>query len=329
MTAAMAALASLAGAQEVDPQCPPGALKSDGKPDNTMVAQDACQKAIDLFKYMGPQLGLVLAGGNPTQGVAGTLGGPGHFSIGIRGNGLNASLPEIDRVVPNTRGVQQSTYTLHTLPLGFATADVALGIYGGAKSTGFGAIDLLMSASFIPGYDNGSVDVSVPSGHFKLGFGAKVGVIGETAARPGVSVSYLNRATPRVTITGTSGDDQLLLEDVRVRTKSWRAVAGKSIGFLGVGAGYGRDSYDSDGSITVTVAPRSATDGGTGGPIDLGQKLSRNNVFATVWIRSQVMRLVGEVGRVSGGTIETYNNFAGVQPADARTWFSLGISFGK
>jgi hypothetical protein len=326
---ALVALAASSGAQEIDPQCPPGALKPDGKPDNTMVSQDACQKAIDLFKYMGPQLGLVLAGGNPTQGVPGTLGGPGHFSIGIRGNGLNASLPEIDRVVPNTRGAQVSNYTLHTLPLGFATADVALGVFEGIRTSGLGAVDLLVSASFIPSYDNGSVDVAVPDGHFKIGFGAKVGVLRESATRPGISVSYLNRATPSVTITGTSGDDELLLEDVRVRSKSWRGVIGKNVGFFGLAAGYGRDSYDSRGSITVTVAPRAATDGGVGGPIALGQKLDRNNFFGSFWIRSQVMRLVGEVGRVSGGTIETYNTFTGVQPADARTYFSLGISFGR
>jgi hypothetical protein len=186
-----------------------------------------------------------------------------------------------------------------------------------------------MSASFIPGYENGSVDVSVPSGHFKLGFGAKVGVLSESAARPGLSVSYLNRATPRVTITGTSGDDELLLEDVRVRSKSWRAVTGKNFGFLGLGAGFGRDAYESNGSITVTVAPRAATDGGTGGPIALGQKLTRNNLFGTFWIRSQVMRLVGEIGRVSGGSVETYNSFNGVQAADPRTYLSIGISFGK
>jgi hypothetical protein len=316
------------GAQEIDPQCPPGALGGDGKPDNTMVSQDACQKAIDLFKYMSPQLGLVLAGGNPTQGVSGAFGKVGSFSIGLRANMISGSLPEVDRVVPNTRGAQVSNYTIDTKPIGFATADIALGIYPGTPY-GFGAIDLLMSASFIPEYHNGSIDVSLPSGSFKFGFGAKVGIVSETSVRPGVSLSYLNRALPNVTIRGTSGDDELLLEDVRVRAKTWRAVAGKSIGFLGLGAGYGRDSYRSNGAITVTVAERAATQGGVGGPIDLGQSLSRSNVFGTVWITSQVLRIVGEVGRASGGNITTYNSFTGVQPDDSRIYYSVGVSFGR
>ena len=329
LAAALAAVVSIpAGAQELDPQCPPGTLDSNGDPDNTMIAQDACQKAIDLFAYMAPQLGLVLAGGNPTQGVSGAFGKIGRFSIGLRANALNGSLPEVDRVVPNTRGAQQSTYTLDTTPLGFATADVALGVYPGTPY-GFGAIDLLMSASYVPEYNNGTIDVSTPSGAFRLGFGGKLGIVSETATRPGVSVSYLNRQLPRVDILAQSGDDNLLLEDVRVRSKSWRAVAGKTFLFLGVGAGYGRDTYDSNATITVTVAPRSSTPGGTGGPIDLEQKITRSNMFGTVWIKSQVLRIVGEFGRVSGGEIETYNRFIGVQPADARNYFSIGVSFGR
>jgi hypothetical protein len=137
------------------------------------------------------------------------------------------------------------------------------------------------------------------------------------------------RETPRVNITAKSGDDRLFLSDVDVKAKSWRAVAGKKLLFLGVGAGFGQDSYDSNASITVTVAPRQATNGGTGGPIDLTQKLTRNNVFATAWLTSQIVRIVGEIGRVSGGSIPTYNSFDGTQPAASRTYYSIGVSFGR
>jgi len=329
IAAAVVAVSAPLDAQGIDSQCPPGSFNGAGDPDNTKIAQDACQKAIDLFKYMAPQLGAVLAGGNPTQGVSGTLGGIGHFSIGIRGNALRGSLPEVDRVVPSTRGAEQSTYTLDTKPVGFVTADVALGLFEGFTPGGLGALDLLVSASYIPEYSVPSVEVSLPSGSVKLGFGAKVGVLKETAMRPGVSVSVLQRELPRVTITGKSGDDRLLLENVQVKARSWRAVAGKSFLFMGVGAGFGRDTYDSNAQITVTVAPRAATQGGTGGPIALEQKLSRNNIFATVWVTSQVLRIVGEIGRVSGGDIATYNQFTGVQPADARAYASVGVSFGR
>src|SRR4029078_7633659 len=327
--AALGIITSSSSAQEVDPQCPPGSLTPGGTADNTMGAQDACQKAIDLFHYMSPQLGAVLAGGNPTQGIAGTLGGLGHFSFGIRGNLLNGSLPEVDKVVPNTRGARVDTYTIDTKPVGFITADLGIGLFRGLSTNGFGSIDALVSASYVPEYTGTDVEVTVPSGSIKLGFGAKVGLLRESSVRPGVSVSYLVHSLPRVDITGKSGDDRLFLNDVSVKTKSWRAVAGKSIFILGAGAGFGQDSYDSNADITVTVAPRHSTHGGTGGPINLGQDLTRTNIFGTVWLNAKLMKIVGEVGRVSGGSIVTYNQFEGVQPADARTYYSVGLSFGR
>lgn len=317
------------GAQGIDPQCPSGSMSPSGVPDNTMVAQDACQKAIDLFRYMAPQFGALVAGGSATQGIAGTLGGPGHFSFGIRANGLNGSLPEIDRVVPNTRGARQDTYPIRNQILGFATADLGVGLIKGRSSSGFGALDALLSASYIPEYNTDALDVAVPSGSLKLGFGAKVGVLKEGIVRPGLAVSYLVRELPGVDITGKSGGDRLSLGGVKVKAKSWRASIGKSFVFVGAAAGVGQDTYDSNVNITVTVAPRQATNGGTGGPIKLGQNLTRTNMFGSVWINARVMKIVGELGRMSGGSIPTYNQWETTQPAAARTYLSLGLSIGR
>ena len=54
---------------------------------------DACQKVADLFNYMNMQLGTWVAGGNPTLGQGGTLGGLGHFSVGVRANVMKATIP--------------------------------------------------------------------------------------------------------------------------------------------------------------------------------------------------------------------------------------------
>lgn len=320
-----------ADGQGIDPQCPPGSFKSGGSPDNTKVAQDACQKAIDLFKYTAPQLGAVLAGGSATQGIAGTLGGLGHFSVGVRGNALRASLPEVDRVVPNTRGAQVSTYSLDTRPAGFVTGDLALGVFKGLPLglTNVGGLDLLVSATYLPDYTGGAFSVTLPGGSWQFGYGGKLGLIKETALLPGVSVSFLERELPRVSIEGASGDDRLFLDSLSVRSRSWRAVAGKSLLFIGIGGGFGQDTYYSSSAIRVSVAARPASEGGTGGPIMLTQKLKRDNIFGTAWLRLPFLKLVGEVGRVSGGTIETYNEFDGTQAADNRTYGSIGVSFGK
>src|SRR6266550_218211 len=97
--------------QIIPSACPAGSFKANGDPDNTKIVQDACVKALDLFQYIAPQLGTLVAGGNLTQGLTSTVGGLGHFSVGLRGDGIIASFPDIDRVVPATRGAQSGNYT--------------------------------------------------------------------------------------------------------------------------------------------------------------------------------------------------------------------------
>src|ERR1051326_4043499 len=116
--------AQTGSAQAVSSLCPPGSVDAFGQPDNARVAQDACQKAIDLFHYVAPELGAILAGGSATQAFTGSVGGIGHFSVGIRGNGMNGSLPDVDRVVPSASGAQQSTYTITGAALGLPTDPV-------------------------------------------------------------------------------------------------------------------------------------------------------------------------------------------------------------
>jgi len=320
------ALAGSVAAQGISPQCPPGSFKPTGDPDNTKIAQDACQKAIDLFQYMSPQLGAVLAGGNATQGLTGTLGGLGHFVIGVRGNGIRGALPEVDRVVPATGGAQQSTYTVTEPLMGLPTGDLAVGIFGGIPVglTRVGGLDLIVSASYLPDYNNASVDVVVPAGSWKFGYGGKIGILQESPLVPGVSVSFLNRELPLVRITGRAGEDRLVLDSLRVKTSSWRAVAGKGFLFFGGAAGIGQDRYDSNASISVFIAPRR----GSAGPLALQQKLTRTNYFASLWINAQVLRIVGEFGQASGGEILTYNQFTGPQADEPRRYFSVGVSLG-
>jgi hypothetical protein len=314
------------GAQGVSSQCPSGDPGS-----NTRIAQDACQKAIDLYQYVAPQLGALLAGGSPTQGIAGTLGGIGHFSVGLRGNLMKTSLPEIDKVVPSTTGAVTSTYPLKDQAFGLPVADLSIGIVGGFPLgiTQIGGVDLLLTGSYLPSYDKGSVKVDVPSGSLKVGYGVKLGLLKETLVVPGVALSVFTRELPLVNITGESGDDRLILDDVRVKTTSWRAVAGKSLLFFGIAGGFGRDTYDSHADISVTVAPRPLSQGGSGGPVALSQKLTRSNVFTSARLRLPLIKIVGELGRSRGGDpITTFNQFQGGKPNDARTYFSLGASIG-
>src|ERR1700693_783727 len=111
--AALALAATSASAQDTQ-RCPPGTVNGFGVPDQTRASQDACQKAIDLFQYMAPQLGAAITGGNATLGMAGSLGGLGHFSAGFRINAVQGSLPQVQNVTPVVTGEVRSAYDTKT-----------------------------------------------------------------------------------------------------------------------------------------------------------------------------------------------------------------------
>ena len=322
-------------AQGVDTQrCPPGTVNGLGVPDQTRASQDACQKAIDLFQYLVPQLGTSITGGNATLGQGGSLGGLGHFSAGLRINAVQGSLPQVQNsnVTPSVTGAVSSRYDTKTQILPMPTADLAIGIFKGLPLaiTNVGGVDLLVSAAYVPEFNSSGVSVKVPNGSLKLGYGARVGILQESLLVPGISVSYLRRDLPTVNIAANSGSDSLLVDNLSLKTNAWRVVASKSLLLFGLAAGVGQDKYESSADIRAHVAARTVppTSAANAGPVSLSQNLTRTNVFADVSMNLLLLKLTGEIGQVSGGTINTYNTFSGKQAADSRIYGSVGARFG-
>jgi len=293
-------------------------------------SQDACQMAVDVFQLLSPQLGLALAGGNAVLGSGSTLGGPGHFSIGLRGNIFQGDLPDIGSFpVPSTSGRVQRTGT-SALPsstqiVGLPTADAAIGIFGGVPLplTNIGGIDLLLSATYVPAIGDSTSDVRIdPDRSLQLGYGVRIGLLKESIVVPGVSFTYLKRDLPTTTITGASPDLSVLVEDAKVKTSAWRVVAGKSLLTFGIAAGIGQDKYDDEAKVSGTVkgAVVSATQ-----LINMSQSLTRTNYFVDLSLNLPVFKLVGEVGQVTGGTVDTYNEFETGRADKSRTYGSAGF----
>jgi len=329
--AAVALTATSIQAQVDTQRCPPGTTNG-GIPDQTRASQDACQKAIDLFKYMAPQLGTLIAGGNPTLGQGGNLGGLGHFSAGVRVNALQGSLPQVQNVTPSVTGATSTQFETKDQYLPMPTADLAIGVFKGIPLalTNVGGVDVLVSASYIPEYSNSGVSVKVPNGSLKLGYGARVGILQESLLVPGVSVSYLVRDLPTLDVTGSSGGDSLYVNNLSLKTKAWRVTASKSLILFGLAAGFGQDKYDASTDVGAHVAARTIppTPAANATPVSISQSLTRTNIFADLSVNLLLFKLTGEIGQVSGGTINTYNTFSGKQPADSRLYGSIGGRFG-
>ena len=324
-------------AQGVANNCPPGSVTTIGGvqvPDRSRAAQDACQMAVDVFQLMTPQLGLALAGGNATLGRGSTLG-PGHFSIGIRGNVFNGDLPDIDAFpTPSVTGRIQRTGT-SALPaerqiLGLPTADAAVGVFGGVPLglTSVLGVDLLLSATYVPTIGEEGDEVWIePDRNLQLGYGVRVGLLQESLVVPGLSFTYLKRDLPTTTITGTSSNIDVNIRDVRVKTSAYRLVASKSLMLLGIAAGVGRDNYDQSANIQATVrgTPLGPQ---TSDVVPLEQELTRTNYFLDLSLNLPVIKLIGEVGRVTGGTVDTHNEFQTGRADKARTYGAVGIRIG-
>ncbi len=332
---ALVLASSAAGAQGLTaPRCISG-----GSPSQN-AAQDACQQAYDVYQFMAPQLGVALAGGNATLGQGSTLGGIGHISVGLRGNFFSGTVPKIDQFTQRASGASPA----RELPtksqlLGAPTADVAIGLFGGLPLalTNVGGVDLLVSAAYVPTIGSAGSDFYLkPDQNLQFGYGLRVGLVSESIVVPGVSFTYLKRDLPTSTISGTATytaaplgqtTAALNITNAKVNTSAWRVVASKSLIFFGVAAGVGQDKYDQSADISATV---NSTLGGsqTVSVPGTSQSMTRTNYFLDASVNILLLKITGEVGQVTGGTVNTFNSLQGGRADQSRTYGSVGIRVG-
>ncbi|HEX2778279.1 MAG TPA: hypothetical protein VHM30_02200 [Gemmatimonadaceae bacterium] len=294
----------------------------------TGVQRNACHTAVDLFDYMAPQLGAVIAGGNTTLGQGGSMGGLGHFAISVRGNALMGSVPQMQNYNPliNNNPTNAGSQTIATKDqvLGLPAVDAAIGIFPGLDLgvTRVGGIDALVNAYYIPEYSGQGVTVKAPDGSLKFGYGVRVGVLEEGIVTPGLGFSFVKRDLPTVDIHAQSGLNSFDVKGLDVNTTSWRVTASKSLVVLGLAVGAGQDKYESAAAISGSVS------GFAGTSASGKQSLTRTNYFADVSMNLMLAKLVAEIGSVSGGDVQTYNTFSGKAADASRLYGSLGLRLG-
>jgi hypothetical protein len=302
-----------------------------GVPTAATASENTKQQANDVFQYLAPQLAGAIAGGSPTLGQTSTLGGLGHFNVGVHGTALNGSLPKVDQFPTCYTGRYSATLPTGTQVMPGAGADAAIGVFGGLPLalTNVGAVDLLLSATYLPSVDQNNVRVTLPDGSLKIGYGARIGLLSESILVPGVSLSYMKRDLPTVDISANSGvADSLFVTGLKMKTTSWRVEASKSLLVFGVFGGLGKDKYESSvGTIRASVgAPVVGRTGGTLSPAP--QSLDRTNVFVGLKLNLLIFKIAGEVGQSSGGDVTTFNTFSGSAANASRVYGSLGVRFG-
>jgi hypothetical protein len=306
----------------LDPQCAGGAL----------LMQDACQQAADLFRFLAPQLGGVVASGNALLGDAATLGGRGRWAMELRINSMLGGLPAVDALAPDTGRAQRHRIPIVDQPVALPLASGAIGIERGVVTAGgsrVGGLDLLVGASFLPSLD--AAGLSLDAGRIALAYGLRLGIVEGVLGSPSLVATWLHRDLPGLSIVGTSGDSRVEVRDVAVRTDAWRLVGGTSLGPLRLAGGLGLERYASRADVFVSLG-ESDCDAGTacsGSPFPDGfaQTLVRRAYFVDASLPVGGTMLVLELGRVSGGRVESYNEFVGQQPGAARWTAALGVRY--
>ena len=288
-------------------------------------ATAACNTAVDGVRAFYPLAGMIVNGGNPVIGTAGSLGGLGHFALTARVNAIKAALP--DPRAGSQTPVPSSFNGAVPAPM----VEGALGLFKGVGG-GLLAVDVLGSALILP---TGIHDLTVDSGATHVsdaalgfGYGVRVGVLNGGFPVPAVSVSWMHRTVPRLRygtlgpIIGTGDDFEFTMD---LKSDSYRAVAGWKLAVVDLAAGIGVDRYKSrDTNIRFhdAVTPTSVR------TVVINPTNTRALVFVNGGLSLAVVKLVGEIGLQAGKDQSYFTQFSDFDPKAAHVFGGLGVRFG-
>jgi hypothetical protein len=309
-----------------------------------------CVAVAEAVNAGQPQLGMLMAGGNPILGTAGAggvrLGFLPRVSAGARVNVVLARLPDIreahvqgDEVVPEQFRV----------PAPAVGANVAVGLTRGASLApmvgGFGAVDLLGSVTMMPLDLLGVTDLG--GNPISWGAGARVGLLRETFVTPGISVSMMYRRMGEVRIGDvcpghaeqpdpTNPDRRLCpgggdFGEAAFGLDNWsgRATVGKRLLGFGVTGGLGWDRFTTDADLAFR-APAAPSQGVVGAEViyrfdDVRVSNTRLSAFVNAGFTLLVGSVVAEVGVMQGGSpVPGFPAAADFDPRAGTVFGSLG-----
>ena len=317
-------------------------------------AREWCTQAAQAVVSAQPQLGILVAGGNPLLG-AGRAGG--GFRLGILPQasvGAKLSLAQVE--LPELRTAGPTGERLRTFaPAISGTA--MIGLFPGVSLVpmfgGIGSVDLLAQATYLPFRAFGTDGFQEPASELAYGAGARIGILRESFLLPGVAVSAMYRRMADARLgnvcqgtaqtTSTDADQGYTLEQgaciasadapqaggdagefrFDLRNSSLRATVSKRLALLGFAAGLGYDQWNSD----IAFGFRAPADPRYFRASDLELSSGRWSAFGNGVLSLPFVALALEAGWMEGGTA-----LAGFDGARNRfdpgsgTWFgSLGV----
>src|SRR5881392_1922977 len=289
-------------------------------------ARPACNTAVDAIRAFHPLAGMIVSGGNPVLGTAGSLGGIGHLTVTARVNAIKASLPN-----PDSASQSQVPSSFH----GAIPAPVVEGALGLLRGRGgFLSVDALGSAVLLPTSGVSGLSVDLNAAHFGgaalgIGYGARVGVLGGSFPVPAVSVSWMHRTLPRIqygSLGPTFGTGDQFEFNMDLRADNYRAVASWKFVLLDLAAGLGIDHYTSSATnIRFHDSPLAPTNVRT---IVINPSNTREVLFVDGGLNLAALKLVAELGFQTGKDQSFATTFRDFDPKAGHVFGGLGVRFG-
>ncbi|HEX7118754.1 MAG TPA: hypothetical protein VF212_08205 [Longimicrobiales bacterium] len=267
-----------------------------------------CAQVVNGLANVQPSVGIAFSGGNPVLGTATTLGKRlgilPRVSVSARANVALADLPDLfdGYAAEFSEGSPLAAAGTRGIPVGSLQGDIAIGLFNGISPGpmigGIGSIDLLGSVSMVPKIDEFGLTEAITN----IGAGARIGILRQGLAVPGVSVSAMYRKMNEITFGDLeAGDPGQFSTDLS--TLSLRAIVSKGILAFDFAVGAGYDRFTSD--IALGWQVHCETDDCTAvepsgvdfdGAIDGELTTAAWNVFGNVALDLLVLSVVGEVG---------------------------------
>src|SRR5213083_735151 len=261
-------------------------------------ARPACNTAVDAIRAFHPLAGMIVSGGNPVLGTAGSLGGIGHLTVTARVNAIKASLPN-----PDSASQSQVPSSFH----GAIPAPVVEGALGLLRGRGgFLSVDALGSAVVLPTSRVSGLSVDSNAAHIGgaalgIGYGARVGVLGGSFPVPAVSVSWMHRTLPRIqygSLGPAFGTGDQFEFSMDLKADNYRAVASWKFVLVDLAAGIGVDHYNSSAtSISFHDNPLSP---GNVRTVVINPSSTREVAFLNGGLSLAALKLVAELGFQTG-----------------------------
>lgn len=210
-----------------------------------------CENAVASIQLLQPELGLLLAGGNPVLGTASPVGTKfrwmPRFQFGGRISFAWAEIPDI-RVAPG----EAAGAGTRSFAMAMPQLDLSVGVFDGLRIGktlgGFGAVEVVGSLSTLILPDGEGFEEAATG----LGLGARIGLLRESFTAPGLSVTGMYKRFGHVEYgRERSGETNFGLD---METASFRFGLSKSFVSFGLGLTLAYDSYWSDVDLAVARA---------------------------------------------------------------------------